>query len=183
VAGMLEAVRGDRVEVLYLLAADELPVDRLGAAFVIYQGHHGDAGANRADVILPGAAYTEKDATYVNTEGRVQRTQRAIFPPGDAREDWSIVRALSEALGHKLPYDSLAAVRAGLRAAHPSFAGAGAPAPFGELGRAGALDAAAFVSPITSYYMTDPISRASPTMAKCIQEIEDARVKATGSDD
>src|SRR6185437_8397115 len=103
----------------YLLGADEIDMTRLGSASVIYQGHHGDAGARRADVVLPGAAYTEKDATYVNTEGRVQLGRRAVFPPGDAREDWTILRALSDVLGRKLPYDSLGQVRRALLAANP----------------------------------------------------------------
>ncbi|MFI4988839.1 MAG: NADH-quinone oxidoreductase subunit NuoG, partial [Alphaproteobacteria bacterium] len=109
--GILEAAGKGEIEVVYLLGADEIDTRRLGKAFVIYQGHHGDAGAHRADVILPGAAYTEKTASYVNTEGRAQRTRRAAFPPGDAREDWAILRALSALLGHKLPYDSLAEVQ------------------------------------------------------------------------
>ena len=87
---------------LYLLGADEIDTDDLGSAFVVYQGHHGDRGAARADVILPGAAYTEKDGIYVNTEGRVQLGRRATFPPGDAREDWKIIRALSAAMGQPL---------------------------------------------------------------------------------
>ncbi len=95
---------------------------RLGDAFVIYQGSHGDAGAHRADVILPGAAYTEKDGTYVNTEGRAQMTSRAIFPPGEAREDWKILRALSAVLGQPLPFDSLQALRAQMYAACPNLA-------------------------------------------------------------
>ena len=91
---------------IYLLGSDEIEMDRLGDAFVIYQGHHGDAGAHRADAILPGAAYT-----YVNLEGRCQRALRAVFPPGEAKEDWAIIRALSERVGKKLPYDNLSQVR------------------------------------------------------------------------
>ena len=97
-------------------------MERLGNAFVIYQGSHGDKGAHRADVILPGAAYTEKDAIYVNTEGRPQMTARAVFPPGEAREDWKILRALSGALGKPLPFDSTQALRAKLFEAHPHLA-------------------------------------------------------------
>ena len=108
------------LDVLFLLGADEIAVEP--GAFVIYQGTHGDRGAARADVILPGAAYTEKSGTYVNTEGRVQFADRANFPPGDAREDWAILRALSDVLGHKLPFDSLKALRACLYAGHPHFA-------------------------------------------------------------
>ena len=109
---IVDAAAAGAVAVVYLLGADEIDMDSLGKAFVIYQGHHGDAGAQRADVILPGAAYTEKNATYVNTEGRVQQGRRAIYPPGEAREDWTIIRALSEVLGRKLAVDTGDDVRA-----------------------------------------------------------------------
>src|SRR5439155_17674598 len=108
------------VDVLFNLGADE--IDVAPGAFVIYQGTHGDRGAHRADVILPGAAYTEKSGLYVNTEGRVQFAERANFTPGEAREDWAILRALSDVLGAKLPFDSLAGLRKALSAAHPHFA-------------------------------------------------------------
>ena len=108
------------LDVLFLLGADEIEV--AAGAFVVYQGTHGDRGAHRADVILPGAAYTEKSGTYVNTEGRVQMADRAVFPPGDAREDWAILRALSAVLGETLPFDSLAGAAQALYAAHPHFA-------------------------------------------------------------
>jgi NADH-quinone oxidoreductase subunit G len=119
--------------------------------------------------VLPGAAYTEKDATYVNTEGRVQRARRAVFPPGNAREDWAILRALSGALGKTLSYDSLGALRARMAASYPSFAAPeGAPrADWGAFGAHGAVDAQPFVYPIADFYRTDVISRASPTMADC----------------
>ena len=106
--GMVAAAATKSLDVLFLLGADDIDMNALGDAFVVYLGTHGDAGAHRADVILPGAAYTEKSGTYVNTEGRVQMAARAAFPPGDAREDWAILRALSEVLGHRLPFDSLA---------------------------------------------------------------------------
>ena len=112
VDAILEGAEKGEIDVVYLLGADEIDTDRLGKAFVIYQGSHGDRGAHRADVILPGAAYTEKDATYVNTEGRPQMTARAVFPPGEAREDWKIVRALSGVLGQPLPFNSVAELRA-----------------------------------------------------------------------
>lgn len=169
VAGIVAgAAKGD-IEVLYLLGADEIDMNGLGKAFVIYQGHHGDAGAHRADVILPGAAYTEKDATYVNTEGRVQRAAKAVFPPGDAREDWAIVRALSGTMGRPLPFDSLDQVRAAMRANNPAFAAVGvvAPAAWGRFGQAGETEDKPFRSPIRDFYRTDPISRASITMAEC----------------
>jgi NADH-quinone oxidoreductase subunit G len=171
--GILAGAQSGRVEVVYLLGADEIDTSKLGKAFVIYQGHHGDKGAHRADVILPGAAYTEKDAIYVNTEGRVQLARRAAWPVGEAREDWSIVRALSAQLGKTLPFDSLAQLRSQLVAANPVFAGVDRikPAEWAAFGRAGEVGSAAFVSPIDNFYMTDPISRASPTMARCTAEI------------
>ncbi|HEV2336055.1 MAG TPA: NADH-quinone oxidoreductase subunit NuoG [Stellaceae bacterium] len=169
VAGILAGCRSGSIEILYLLGADELDLTDTGSAFVIYQGHHGDRGAARGDVVLPGAAYTEKDATYVNTEGRVQLGRRAVFPPGDAREDWAILRALSGALGRPLPFDSLGELRAAMRAAHPLLGAFDqvVPAAWGSFGEAGAVDPAPFRYPIADFYHTDPISRASPTMAEC----------------
>ncbi len=170
VAGILAGAASKEIEVVYLLAADEIDMSKLGKAFVIYQGHHGDAGANRADVILPGAAYTEKPGTYVNTEGRVQLGQRASYPPGDAREDWAILRALSERLGKPLPYDTIDQVRARLIAVNKSFAALDqqSPGAWGDFGKAGTTADAPFVSPVANFYMTDPISRASKTMADCM---------------
>jgi NADH-quinone oxidoreductase subunit G len=174
-AGILAGCISGEIDVLYLLGADEIDTSRLGKAFVVYQGHHGDAGARRADVVLPGAAYTEKDATYVNTEGRVQLARRAVFPPGDAREDWAIIRALSEALGKTLPYNNLRDIRAGLIAANPVFAHIDElePAPWGAFGTEGPVGPSPFVYPIADFYRTDPISRASPTMAACVAAIEE----------
>src|SRR3546814_3975058 len=106
VAGILAGAGSGAIRLVYLLGADEIDTAALGDAFVVYQGHHGDKGAHRADVVLPGAAYTEKDGLYVNTEGRVQEGLAASFPLGEAREDWKILRALSEAVGHTLPFDS-----------------------------------------------------------------------------
>jgi NADH-quinone oxidoreductase subunit G len=170
VEGILAGCEKREIELVYLLAADEIDTKRLGKAFVIYQGHHGDAGAHRADVVLPGAAYTEKPGTYVNTEGRVQLGQRAGYPPGDAREDWAILRALSERLGKTLPYDTLDQVRARLVAVNKTFAAIDqqAPGTWGAFGKAGALTDQPFVSPIVNFYMTCPISRASKTMAECM---------------
>jgi len=161
--------RMDGAEFVYLLGADELEMAKLGRAFVVYQGHHGDAGAHRADVILPGSAYTEKDATWVNTEGRVQRGFRATFPPGDAREDWTIIRALSSALGKPLPYDDIDALRGRIKDINPvlGMIDAVTRAEWGEFGDAGAMDSAPFALPVANFYMTDPISRASETMAQC----------------
>ncbi|HEX3863603.1 MAG TPA: NADH-quinone oxidoreductase subunit NuoG [Stellaceae bacterium] len=173
VAGIIEGCRSGAVEVLYLLGADELDLADTGSAFVVYQGHHGDRGAARADVVLPGAAYTEKDATYVNTEGRAQLGRRAVFPPGEAREDWAIIRALSAALGRALPFDSLSELRQKMRAAHPNLAKIDQIVP-AEWGSFGAPDTvpegisdAPFAYPISDFYRTDPISRASHTMAEC----------------
>ncbi len=167
-AGML----GGGVDLLWLLGADEFDTAKIGAStFVVYQGHHGDKGAARADVILPGAAYTEKNGTYVNTEGRAQRGQLAIYPPGDAREDWKILRAVSGWIGKHLPYDDLAGVRARLEAVNPVFARVDILPRFGgnetAAPQGGALGDAAFVPAIANYYQTDPVSRASPTMAEC----------------
>ena len=158
-------------DVVISLGADETALP--AGAFVIYIGTHGDAGAHRADVILPGATYTEKSATFVNTEGRVQMTNRATFPPGNAREDWSILRALSDTVGHKLPFDSLAQLRAALYAAHPHFAAidsikSGEASDLTKLGEsAGAMGKTSFTSPITDFYLTNPIARASKVMAEC----------------
>ena len=182
--GIIAAAGSGAVEAVYLLGADEIDTDALGKAFVIYQGHHGDAGAHRADVILPGAAYTEKNATWVNTEGRAQLGRLAAFPPGDAREDWTIVRALSEVLGKTLPCNDLKGVRSMLVDANPAFLGIDSvsAAPWGKFGTPGAVDAAPFASPITNFYMTDPISRASETMAKCTDTFQQAEQKKTGTD-
>ena len=159
------------LDVLFLLGADEIAVEP--GAFVVYQGTHGDRGAARADVILPGAAYTEKSGTYVNTEGRVQLADRANFPPGAAREDWAILRALSDGLGHKLPFDSLRALRDNLYAAHPHFAARddiAATPPFDAAkltGIAASFASAPFVPAVADFYLTNPIARASSVMAEC----------------
>ena len=175
-AAILAGCETGEIEAVYLLGADEIDESWLGRAFVIYQGHHGDQGARRADVVLPGCAYTEKDATYVNTEGRAQLGRRAVFPPGDAREDWAILRALSDALGRKLPYDSLAQLRKRMAAARPVFASIDeiVPAPWGGFGREGPLEAKPFAYPIGDFYRTDPVSRASPTMADCAAALKAA---------
>jgi len=167
--GILAGCKSGEVEVLYLLGADEIDADDLAGAFVIYQGHHGDRGAQRADVVLPGAAYTEKDGTYVNTEGRVQLARRAVFPPGEAREDWRILRALSGAVGHPLAFDTLGELRRCMRQAYPVFAETDRvrSASWEAFGELGSVDPAPFAYPTTDFYRTDPISRASETMARC----------------
>jgi NADH-quinone oxidoreductase subunit G len=159
------------LELAFLLGADEVEVAK--GAFVVYIGTHGDRGAHRADVILPGAAYTEKSGFYVNTEGRVQIAERAGFPPGQAREDWAILRALSDVLGHKLPFDSLAELRAALFKAHPHLQRIdeiipGDPADIGRLAaRGGTPDKAPFRSAVEDFYLTNPIARASVVMNQC----------------
>jgi NADH-quinone oxidoreductase subunit G len=173
------------VDVLILLGADEIDTSA-SKAFKIYLGTHGDRGAHGADVILPGAAYTEKNGLYVNTEGRVQQGVRAVFPKGEAREDWAILRALSERLGAKLPYDTLDALRAKLFADHPSFgridhvdgpAGA-AGLDLGKLGGAGTLSDAPFRSAVASFYLSNPVARASVTMAECAALAASSKIAA-----
>jgi NADH-quinone oxidoreductase subunit G len=159
------------LDALFLLGLDEIEI--APGAFVVYIGTHGDRGASRADVVLPGAAYPEKSAIYVNTEGRVQMAARASFPPGDAREDWAILRALSDVLKNRLPYDSLAALRAALFKAHPYLMRIGqiTPADAGAIqtlaGLGGNFDKAAFATSVEDYYFTNPIARASAVMAEC----------------
>ena len=164
-----QAMASGGVDLLFNLGADEIEI--VPGAFVVYIGSHGDRGAHRADVILPGAAYTEKSGIYVNTEGRVQMGQRANFPPGQAREDWAILRALSDVLGQRLPFDSLAQLRSALFAAHPHFAAideiaAGDAASLLNL-PAGAVAPGGFPSPVLDFYLTNPIARASAVMAEC----------------
>ena len=163
--------KGNALDVLFSLGADEIDIEH--GAFVVYVGTHGDRGAHRADVILPGAAYTEKTGIYVNTEGRPQFAERAVFPPGDAREDWSILRALSDPLGAKLPFDSLTQLRAALAVAHPFLVRFDAVAPadagvFGSIAAVGgSVDKAPFVPAVSDFYFTNPIARASRVMAEC----------------
>jgi NADH-quinone oxidoreductase subunit G len=125
-----------------------------------------------ADVILPGAAYTEKDGTYVNTEGRAQRAFRAVFPPGEAREDWSIFRALSEVMGAKLPFDDLANLRMQMIEKVPALGAIDEQTrgEWGDFGQTGPISDEPFISAVQNFYMTCAVSRASPTMAKCVQE-------------
>jgi NADH-quinone oxidoreductase subunit G len=181
--GILDGAKKGDIDVVYLLGADEIDGSWFGSAFVIYQGHHGDAGAHRADVILPGAAYTEKNATYVNTEGRVQQTLLAAFPPGDAREDWTILRALSDALGKRLPYDNMAQLQRRMFQVNPRLQqlDAVSPVAWGAFGTPGPVEDAPFTSPIDNFYMTDPISRASETMAKCTETYVLGRQQKTGT--
>jgi NADH-quinone oxidoreductase subunit G len=160
------------LDLVWLLGADEFDMAHLGKAFVVYQGTHGDAGAHRADVILPGAAYTEKSATYVNTEGRAQLTSKAAFAPGEAKEDWAIVRAFSERVGHKLPYDGLTQLRAAIYKEAPRLARIGALAPSGIeaiealAAREAKLGQEPFQGLVRDYYLTNPIARASAVMSE-----------------
>jgi NADH-quinone oxidoreductase subunit G len=164
-------VKADAVNVLVNLGADEIEIEP--GAFVVYIGTHGDRGAHRADVILPGAAYAEKTGIYVNTEGRPQFAERAVFPPGDAREDWSILRALSDPIGARLPFDSLTQLRSALAFAYPSLVRFDAVAPadagvFSQLAAlGGAIDTSPFVPALADFYLTNPIARASRVMAEC----------------
>lgn len=173
-AEILNACQSGAIKAVYLHGADEIEADAFGKAFVIYEGHHGDQGAHRADVILPGAAYTEKNALYVNTEGRVQRSHAAISPPGQAKVDWTIIRALSEVLGHTLPFNTHEALLAHLEIAYPFMVSIDeiADAPWSPLPMIdGELSDLAFALPITNTYMTCPITRHSKTMAACVHEI------------
>jgi NADH-quinone oxidoreductase subunit G len=171
VDSILDGALNGEIEIVYLLGADEIEMERLGQAFVIYQGSHGDRGAHRADVILPGATYTEKDALYVNTEGRPQMTARAVFPPGEAREDWTILRALSAKLGRPLPFDSTAELRAKMFEACPELAllDTIVPADAGAIERLAAQGGKTgkdrFGTSIADYYLTNAIARSSPLMA------------------
>jgi NADH-quinone oxidoreductase subunit G len=172
-AGILAKAQSGAVKFLYLLGVDDLPsghqLSRGVAEFVVYQGHHGDAGAAIADVVLPGAAYTEKTGWYTNTEGRLQSTLQAILPPGDAKEDWKILRALSDHLGHSLGYNDLYAVRQALAAAYPIFAHVDrlTPAPWQSFAQPGRLIDTPMTPLLPNYYMSDVISRHSETMAQC----------------
>jgi NADH-quinone oxidoreductase subunit G len=173
-AGGMASLAHAAPRLLFLLGADEMDFAPFANSFKVYVGHHGDRGAAAADVVLPAAAYSEKHGIHVNLEGRVQYSEKAVDPPGDAREDWSIFRALSDALGHKLPFDSFAELRANLCADDPRFAEAGllrfdwAPPT---------LDAVAIPTgtelsyPIQDFYLTNPIARASPTLQRCSAEI------------
>jgi NADH-quinone oxidoreductase subunit G len=187
-AGILKAAKAGRLDVLYLLGADEIDMSSLGKTFVIYQGSHGDAGAHRADVILPGAAYTEKSAIFVNTEGRPQMTEQAVFPPGEAREDWTIIRQLSAQLGASLDYDTLAELRTAMFVNHNHLA------MIDEIAAENALDLKklsvgssrigkqAFALTIPDFYLSNPIARASAIMGQLSAMKSGDTTNATGTD-
>jgi NADH-quinone oxidoreductase subunit G len=169
--GGIADIEKAKPELVILLGADEMPADKFKGAFKVYIGHHGDAGARMADLVLPGAAYAEKHGTYVNTEGRVQRGEKAAFAPGEAREDWAILRAVSELAGATLPFDSFAELHRQMVAGHP------------QLGRTGLIDlpwAPPKLSakaegpiryPIGDFFLTNAITRNSPTMHRCSEEL------------
>lgn len=190
----VSSVLETKPDVIYLLGADAGAVSRDDLppnAFVIYQGHHGDAGAEIADVILPGAAYTEKQATYVNTEGRAQQTLAALTPPGMARVDWKIIRAISEVIGETLPYDTIQQVRGRLAEVSPNLTRYGLIEEANYFAQAAQLAKAdkkakefasgnpldVKVKELEDFYMTNSISRASPTMAKCVTAVKAERAK------
>jgi NADH-quinone oxidoreductase subunit G len=188
VESILDGAQKGEIEVVYLLGADEIEPEWLGHAFVIYQGSHGDRGAHRANVVFPGAAYTEKDAIYVNTEGRPQMTARAVFPPGEAREDWTILRALSAVLKRPLPFDTAGELRAKIFEACPHFAilDTVVPADMAAIERLaakkGKLDKARFGVSVGDFYLANPIARASQVMANLSALHAHANQQATGTD-
>ncbi len=168
----IKAIAASKPKIAFFLGADEVDYTAFAGSLKVYIGHHGDAGAHTADVILPAAAYSEKAGTYVNTEGRVQRGERAVFPPGDAREDWAILRALSDVMGAKLPFDSFDAVRDAMYAAVPALATEGLAAyPWTDSKLDAKADADIADYPIKDFYLTNSICRASPTMQRCSQEL------------
>ncbi|MCL2469078.1 MAG: NADH-quinone oxidoreductase subunit NuoG [Alphaproteobacteria bacterium] len=172
-AGMRAAAQTGRLDVLYLLGADEMDMKYLGKAFVIYQGHHGDLGAQRADVVLPTPAYTEKDGHYVNTEGRPQRARRAVMPLGQAQEDWAVLVMLAQACGKSLPFENADQLRKAMIKAAPHL-GALDEVPVNmwqRFGTGGSLSLQKMQNGPANFYMTDSICRASPTMAQCTREV------------
>ncbi|TAD80720.1 MAG: NADH-quinone oxidoreductase subunit G, partial [Sphingomonadales bacterium] len=160
-------------KVLLSLGADEMDYAPYSGALKVYIGHHGDKGAHHADIILPGASYAEKDGTYVNTEGRVQFAEKAVFAPGDAREDWTILRALADALGVTVGFDSFSELQAKMIAAVPAFAEEGL-ADYGSLPKADSgakFEGELAGYPIKDFYLTNPIARASEVMQRCSDEL------------
>jgi NADH-quinone oxidoreductase subunit G len=170
--GGIANIVGAAPKLVFFLGADEVDFANFAGSFKVYIGHHGDKGAHAADIILPAAAYSEKDGTYVNTEGRVQVAMKATFPPGEAREDWKIFRALSDVLGKPLPFDTLDQLRAAMIAEVPALGIENAIVPMAWNPPALPAKASGPVAyPITDFYMTNAICRASPTMQRCSAEI------------
>jgi NADH-quinone oxidoreductase subunit G len=169
--GGIADLEAAKPELVLMLGADEMAAERFKGAFKVYIGHHGDNGARQADLVLPGAAYAEKHGIYVNTEGRVQRGEKAAFPPGDAREDWAILRAVSELAGKKLRFNAFAELRAQMIKEFP------------QLGRDGLVDLpwappplpakaeGPLRYPIGDFFLTNAICRHSPTMQRCSEEL------------
>ena len=170
--GGMADVTAAKPKLAFLLGAEDVADEALSGSFKVYVGHHGDRGASMADVILPAAAYSEKSGTYVNLEGRVQRGDRAVFPVGDAREDWAIFRALSDVLGHALPFDTLDALRAEMEAEVPALGRIGELASFDWKVPTLPASASGEISyPIKDFYLTNAIARASETMQRCSAEL------------
>ena len=179
VSAGLAALAANPPKILFLLGVDDIDLAPFADSFIVYIGSHGDSGAARADVILPAAAYTERPGTYVNMEGRVQRSLRATFPPGDAREDWTIFRALADVLGVILPYDSLAQLRGRIGTQWPHLDTEGlVPAVWEVASLEGDGPAGPALQPATNFYQSNPILRASSTMAACVAEISEGRAPA-----
>lgn len=174
-AGILRGAKTGQLKLLYLVGVDDISFDGLEASFVIYQGHHGDEGAQNADVILPGLAYTEKKALYVNTEGRLQEAHKIVEGPGEAKEDWKIIRGLSEVVGHKLPYNTREEIVAELQATHPISV-------LSESRIAPEITRGFMKEDDQNFYRTNVICRASPTMAQCSVELgrEKSKTKVQG---
>ncbi|WP_232493426.1 NADH-quinone oxidoreductase subunit NuoG [Novosphingobium kaempferiae] len=158
-------------KVLISLGADEVDYTKFADSMIVYIGHHGDKAAHAADVILPASAYTEKAGTYVNTEGRVQFADKAVFAPGDAREDWTILRALADAFGVSVGFDSFDQLRAAMVSAVPALGVEGLADYGSALPAGGGSAAGAIAYPIKDFYMTNPIARASATMQRCSAEL------------
>ena len=170
-AGGLADIEAAKPELALLLGADEMPADRLEGAYKVYIGHHGDNGAKQADLVLPGAAYAEKHGTYVNTEGRVQRGEKAAFPPGQAREDWAILRAVSELAGKTLPFDSFGELHRQMVADYPRFARDGLiDLPWSPPKLDPKVEGPVRY-PIADFFLTNAICRNSPTMRQCSEEL------------
>jgi len=169
--GGIADVAAANPKLLFLLGADEVDFSNFAKSFKVYIGHHGDKGAAAADVVLPGASYAEKAGTYVNLEGRVQRGERAVFPPGDAREDWTILRALSEKLGHTLPFDTFEELRAQMALDVPALGQTGLVSFDWNPPALTARGEGEIAYPIKDFYLTNAICRASPTMQQCSAEL------------
>ena len=169
--GGIADILGAAPKLVLALGADEVNWANFGGSLKVYIGHHGDKGAHAADIILPAAAYSEKDGTYVNTEGRVQFAEKAVFAPGDAREDWTILRALADALGVSVGFDSFAQLQAAMIAEVPALGEEGL-ADYGPLPKPGKAKASGRIAyPIKDFYLTNPIARASLVMQECSAEL------------